>query len=279
MTASATETADLFWGVRGGGGNFGIVTSFEYRLRPLGLILGGVVMHPLAKAKEVYGFFREFTSTAPDELTTAAALLHSPEGAPVVGIVVCYSGPLEKGEQVLRPLKEFGPPVADMIGPMPYTALQKMLDHGAPPGNRYYSRADFLNTLDADAMGTLADRYAAVPSPLSFVLLVHLGGATSRLPKDETAYFHRDAGYHVEIISAWQDPADDEKNVRWTRELSEAMRPFGTGGVYVNGLGDEGEERVRAAYSAATYERLAALKKKYDPTNLFRLNQNIKPPG
>ena len=277
LTASADENADLFWGVRGGGGNFGVVTSFKYQLYPLGQVLGGMVLHPMEKAQDVFKFYQEFTTTAPDELTSAAVLLHSPEGAPAAGIAVCYSGPLEQGEEVLRPLREFGPPMSDMIGPMPYTALQMMLDQAALPGRRYYATADFLTGLGEDAIHTLVEHFAAVPSPYSVVLVIRLGGAVSRLPKGETAFFHRDAAYHLDIISAWLDPIDDQKHSRWTRELSGACKPFASGGVYVNSLGEEGEDRVREAYGTDTYERLVTLKKKYDPRNLFRLNQNIKP--
>ena len=278
LTASDTENEDLFWAIRGGGGNFGVVTSFEYHVHPVGpMVLGGFVMHPLAKAKEVLKFYDEFSASAPDELMTFAGLLHSPNGDPVVGIGGCYHGPLDIGEEVIRPLKEYGPPVADMMGPMPYTAVQSMIDQTAPPGLRYYDKAAFLNKLSGDAIDVLVDRYAIVPSPNSVILLFQLGGATSRLPQNHTAYFHRDAVYHWEVIPIWQDAADDEKNIGWARELWDAFAPFTSKGVYVNTMVDEGQERVVAAYGEETYKKLTALKKKYDPTNLFRLNQNIKP--
>ena len=278
LTAGAKENQDLFWALRGGGGNFGVVTSFEYRLHPVGpMVLGGFVMHPAPKAKEVLKFYDEFNRSVPDELTTFAGLLHSPHGDPVVGIGGVYHGPLDVGEEVLRPMKEYGPPVEDMLGPMPYTAVQTMLDQSAPPGWRYYDKACYMSNLSGDAIAVLVKHFSAVPSPHSVILLFQLGGAVSRVPKDQTAYFHRDAVYHLEIISAWQDPSEDEKNVRWVRELFEELGPFGSKGVYVNALGDEGGERVVAAYGAPTYQRLTDLKNKYDPTNLFRLNQNIKP--
>jgi FAD/FMN-containing dehydrogenase len=278
LTASATEHADLFWGVRGGGGNFGIITSFEYRLHPVGpMVLGGFVTHPVSKAKEVLKVYAEFSGSAPDELTTMAVLSYSPEGEPVVSIGGCYHGPLDVGEQVIRPLKGYGPPIADLLGPMPYTAVQRMLDRVAPPGWRYYLKTGFINDLGGDAMDILAGHFPTVPSRLSLILIFQLGGAISRVPQDQTAWFHREASYQFEVISVWQDPADDEKNVRWAREVWDAFRPFTSGGVSVNHLGDEGEERVLAAYGADTYHRLASLKKMYDPTNMFRLNQNIKP--
>jgi hypothetical protein len=279
LTASATENEDLFWGVRGGGGNFGIVTSFEYRLHPVGpMVLGGFVRHSVSKAKEVLKFYNEFSGSAPDELTTLAVLSYSPEGDPVVSIGGCYHGPLDVGEQVIQPLKAYGPPLADIMGPMPYTAVQRMFDQIAPPGWRYYLKAGFINGLGGDAIDILAGHFSTVPSRSSLILFFQLGGAVSRVPKDQTAWFHRDAVlFQFEVISVWQDPADDEKNVRWARELWDAFMPFTSGGVSVNHLGDEGQERVLASYGAETYHRLASLKKKYDPTNLFRLNQNIKP--
>ena len=216
LKASATENQDLFWALRGGGGNFGVVTSFEYQLHLIGpMVLGGFVMHPMSKAKEVLKFYDEFSSTAPDELTTFAGLMYSPQGDPVVGIGGCYHGPLDVGEQVVRPLKEYGPPVADMLGPMPYTAVQMMIDQSAPPGSRYYDKACFVGRLSGEAVDVLVEHFATVPSPHSVILLFQLGGAVSRVPKDQTAYFHRDALYNFQVISTWQNPAEDEKNVGW----------------------------------------------------------------
>jgi FAD/FMN-containing dehydrogenase len=278
-TASPTENADLFWGVRGGGGNLGIVTSFKYRLHPVGpMVLAGLIVHPLTVAKEALQFYREFTRTEPDELTTyfgmAAAL---PDGdQPVVAFMPCYSGPLEKGEEVVRPLREFGSPVADMVGPMPYTALQALSGPFYPPGRFNYWKSSFLKELSDDAIETMIAQFASVPSRFSFVGLEELSGAVSRVGKDETAFGERSARYSFLITSAWTDPAESEKNIRWTRDVWEAMRPFEREAAYVNYLGAEEQDRIRAAYGEK-YERLVALKNKYDPTNLFRLNQNIKP--
>ena len=172
-------------------------------------------------------------------------------------------------------MREFGPPIADMIGPIPYGVMQTMLDPAAVPGNRYYIKSDFMNALDEGAIDTLVERFAAVPSPLSILFVFRFGGAATRVPKGDTAYFHRDAVYDLECISGWIDPADDAKNVGWTRETWDAMHSFASGGVYVNGLEEEGEDRVKAAYGG-NYDRLLSLKNKYDPANLFRLNQNIK---
>jgi hypothetical protein len=278
LTVSATENADLFWGVRGGGGNFGIATSFEYRLHAVGpMVLGGLILHPLPRAKEVIQFYREFTSTSPDQLTTHLAFVFSPDGHPVVGFVICYSGPLEQGEEVIRPLRQFGSPVADTVGPMPYTAVQAMGGPLYPPNRLNYWKSSFLKELSDDAIETLIAQFATVPSSFSVVAVEELGGAISRVGKDETAFGERSAPYSLVITSEWIDLAESAKNIQWTRDFWEAMQPFESEAVYVNYLGTEGEDRIKAAYGPAKYERLVALKNKYDPTNFFRLNQNIKP--
>ena len=286
LTASATENADLFWGVRGGGGNFGVVTSFEYRLHPVGpMVLGGMVIHPFERAKEVLQFYREFSGKAPDELSSWAVLLTSPMGepVPVVIIAVCYAGAVEEGERVLQPLREFGPPLAYQVGPMPYTELQKMGDALNPPGLHDYWKGSFLKELSDDAIDALIGGCTTFPAPLAFGLIEHvLGGAVSRAGQEETAFNHRDERYSFLSLAGWPDSAESEKCIRWVRESWEAMQPFSTGGVYVNYLGqeaDEGADRVKAAYGAEKHQRLVALKNKYDPANLFSLNQNIKPTG
>lgn len=278
-TASATENPELFWGVRGGSGNFGVVTSFEYQLHPVGTLLGGMVIHPMEKAREVLTFYHGFTSNAPDEVMTGAGMLTSPDGQPVVAIIVCYSGSLATGEEVLKPLREFGPPLADHIGPMSYAQVQAMLSEAFPAGRRNYIKTNFMNVIDDDAVAVLMEHFTSVPSPYSMVAFFQLGGAVGRVRKDETAFYHRDAGYHFFVGSVWEDPAEDEKNLRWGRETWSAMERFASNGVYVNEMGDEQEslERVVEAYGANTYQRLVALKNQYDPTNLFRLNPNIKP--
>ncbi len=284
LTASATENADLFWGLRGGGGNFGVVTSFDYRLHPVGpTLLGGMVVHPFDKAKEVLKFYSEFTSNMPDELACHVALMSSPEGDPIVAIVACYNGPVEEGNRVLMPLREFGPPMADMIGPMAYTEVQAMLDAPYPPGLQDYWKSNFMTELTSDAIDTLVEYCADRPSPMCHVLIEGiLGGAVSRIGQEETAFNHRDVVYSFLSLGVCADPAESGKCVQWAREVWDAMRPFTTEDVYVNYLGteaDEGTDRVNAAYGPEKYQRLVALKNKYDPTNLFRLNQNIKPAG
>ena len=280
LQASATENPDLFWGVRGGGGNFGVVTSFEYQLHAVGQVLGGMVIHPVERARDVLKFYREFTRTAPDALTSMAVCLTSPEGAPVVALLVCYNGPLAEGEKVLQPLRAFGPPVADHIGPMAYTALQNMLEAGFPAGLQNYWKSNFLQDLSDDAIAVMVDGFAQMPAPTSALAIEHISGAVSRVSEDATAFTHRQAPYNLLIVGIWPDLANNDTNIRWVRQTWDAMQPFSSGGVYVNYLGqaaDEGAERIKEAYGVAKYERLLALKKQYDPTNLFRLNQNINP--
>lgn len=277
VRASEEENADLFWGVRGGGGNFGVVTSFEYRLHPIDTILGGMLVYPVEKARETLAFYRDFTASAPDELTVFAALMTSPDGARILALLVGYNGSPEEGEKAVRPLREFGPPLADQVGPMPYTQLQSMLDEGFPAGLQVYWRSNFLGGIPDEAIEELAGQFSRVTSPLSALMLEPMGGAVARVGADETAFNHRDAAYNLAVIARWQDPSDSEPHIAWTRAAHEAMERFTTGGVYVNYLGEEGQERVRAAYGDAKYARLVALKDKYDPGNLFRLNQNILP--
>jgi hypothetical protein len=281
LTASAAENADLFWGIRGGGGNFGIVTSFEYQLYAVGPVLAGIVAYPFEKAKEVLKLFREFTSTAPDEMASGIVLITLPDGTPVAGIVVCYNGPLAEGERVVKPLRALGPPLMDQIGPIPYTAAQQLIDGFYPPGLQNYWKSSFLKTISDDAIDTMVAYCARRPSPICHGLIEHqLGGAVSRADREATAFVHRDVEYSFMSLGVCADPAEAEKCVRWAREFWEAMQPSSTGAVYVNYLGrevDEGPERIKAAYGPEKYARLVALKTKYDPTNLFRLNQNIKP--
>ncbi len=276
LRASADENPDLFWALRGGGGNFGVATSFEFRLHSQGTVMGGLVLHPRAKAKEVLSFFRDFMATAPDELTAYCGLLTAPDGVPVVGIIGCYSGPLEAGEAAMRPLREFGLPVADLIGPIPHTQMQSLLDAGFPYGNQNYWRSTFLNGLSDELFDVLIEHAGRMASPLSALVIEHYGGAESRVGESETAFPHRGLQYDLNIIASWTDPAENEQHIQWARDLSQAAQPFAADGVYVNFLGDEGEDRVRTSFGK-NYDRLVEIKKKYDPTNLFRLNQNIKP--
>ena len=277
LVASETENSELFWGLRGGGGNFGIVTSFEFRLHPLDQVLGGMLVFPQQQAKEVLRTYLDVTSAAPDELTVFAGLMTSPDGVPIVGVPLCHCGTIADGEALIRPLRDLGP-VADQVGPMPYTALQSMLDPAFPSGLQVYWRSDFLSRLDDEVMDVLIDQVSRIPSPLSAVLIEQMGGAVRRVGANDTAFNHRDAAYNLAIISRWVDVSDAERQIAWTRELHDAIRPFTTGGVYVNYLGyGESVDRVREAYGPEKYQRLVALKDKYDPTNFFRQNQNIAP--
>ncbi|HSF14862.1 MAG TPA: FAD-binding oxidoreductase [Vicinamibacteria bacterium] len=277
IKASADKNDDLFWGVRGGGGNFGIVTNFEYQLHPVKAVLGGMLLHPIERARETLFHYRGLMETAPDELTIFAALMTTPDGAPVVAFLVGYCGPPSEGEKVLRPLREFGPPLVDQIEPMPYPKLQSMLDEGFPAGLQVYWRSNFLAGIPDEALDELIQQFSRVTSPLSALMLEPLGGAVARVGSEETAFNHRDAAYNLAVIGRWQAPNEEKTHIAWTRTAHEAMERFATGGVYVNYLGEEGQDRVRAAYGDAKYRRLVALKDKYDPENLFRCNQNIQP--
>ena len=272
VTTSEKENPDLFWGIRGGGSNFGIVASFEYQMHPVGpTVLAGVVVHPMARATQLLRFYRDFVADIPDDLTVIPALRIAPpapflpedvHGKPIVAFFVCYSGPVDEGERVLRPFREFGQPLADVVVPKPFNMHQSMLDAVQPPGRNYYWKSDYLTELSDGAIDTI-------------VPLFQLGGASGRVAEDATAYSHRDAAYALNCNASWVE-GDSDPHVQWARDFSTAVQPFASG-VYVNFMGDEGDERARAAYGSAKYERLVALKNKYDPTNFFRVNQNIKP--
>ena len=275
--ADATENSDLFWGVRGGGGNFGVVTSFHYRLHPVGQLLAGVVFFPLDQARDTLRFYRELMATAPDELIAYALFLTSPDGVRLCAIAVCYVGLLERGEQALRPIRSFGRPVADSVRPMSYPEVQSMFDPGFPAGRLNYWKGSVLPELHDEAIDILVAQAATVPSPLSAWALEPFGGAAGRVGSDETAFPHRGARYNLVIVGIWTDPAESATNTRWTRELWSAIQPFSSEGVYVNYLGADEADRVPEAYGAATYQRLRRIKERYDPGNFFRVNQNIRP--
>jgi FAD/FMN-containing dehydrogenase len=280
LTASKSINEDLFWGLRGGGGNFGIAASFEFQLHPVGPMLGGTLIYRLDKAAETIKFYDNFTRTSPDELGTFVAFVTSPEGERVMVIFVCYNGAIEAGERILKPLRRFGPPLADMIGPMPYVQVQRMMDDGFPAGRHNYWKSNFLKGLDEEAIHIIVDHVAKVPSPYSAVAIEQFSGAVNRIGINDTAFNHRNARYNLLVIGMWSDPAAMAANVKWVRDLWDAMEPYSSGGVYVNYLGqeaDEGAERIKSAYGPEKYARLVALKDKYDPANLFRLNQNIRP--
>jgi hypothetical protein len=275
-TASATQHEDLFWGIRGAGHNFGVVTSFEYRLHPVGPVLGGMVLHPFNRAAEVLRFYREFTASQPDELQTWAGILTGPDGNLVVALIPCYVGSLEAGERLLAPLRRFGSPVADTVAPIPYVTMQSLFDAALPPGRLDYWKTGLTDRLDDEVIAAAVEYARQVPSPLSVIIFAEFHGAYSRVGKTDTAYYHRDLQYDLIALSVWIDPAEMPRHTRWARELFAAWEPHLPRAVYVNDLGDEGEERAQSAYGE-NYARLVALKTKYDPSNFFRLNQNIKP--
>ncbi len=277
LTASAERNPELFWGLRGGGGNFGVVTSFEYRLHPVDPVLAGMVLHPMAKAREVLRFYRDYARACPDELTAFAALMTSPEGAPVVAIVVGHIGDLADGERLVAPVRKFGSPLVDTIAPTSYVALNTMFDAAFPYGGvQRYWKSSFLKELGDDVLEILVERAATMRSPLSMVGFFHVHGAASRVDANATAFGLRDDQWDYDVISQWTDPAESAGHIQWTRKFWTAVEPFASGAVYVNHLDAEEGTRIGAAYSH-NYGRLVALKNRYDPTNLFRLNQNIKP--
>jgi hypothetical protein len=276
LRASAQENEDLFWSIRGGGGNFGVVTSFEYQLHPVDLVLAGVLSYPLEVARRVLRYYDDFAKAAPDELSTAASIGLTPAGQPTVSIAVCYCGPIDEGEQVLRPLRTFQSPVDDQIQPMPYAVLQSARDEGLPFGRFHYWKSGWLRDVTDGAIETLMQFLPQMPSSASSVGLQQLHGVASRIAPSATAFPHRAEQYDFLILSQWSDATDSDRNVQWTRALFEAMQPHLEASVYVNNLGDEGPGRVQSAYGE-NYPRLAAVKRTYDAGNLFRANQNIDP--
>ena len=282
-----SQNKDLFWGIRGGGGNFGIVTSFKYRLHPVGPeVLAGLRLYSMDKAVEILRFYRQFSAQASPELGSLVLLRRAPaapflpkrlHGAPVVGIAVCYVGSLQEGRRALSPLEELGPPLVDQIGPKTFATHQKMLDAAQPAGRRYYWKSEYLNDLPDELLSQLVRYASRISSPLSTVLLMQLGGAIGQREEGDTAAAHRGAGYILNIASSWSNPRDSSTHIGWTRKFWQACLPFSTGGTYVSFLTrDEGDRRLLAAYGS-NYPRLAELKSKYDPENRFSVNQNIAP--
>lgn len=289
VTASAEENADLFWGLRGGSGNFGIVTSFEFRLHRVGpIVYGGMLLYPPDRAGDVLRCLRDVMEAAPDDLGAAGALISAPpepfvpeeaRGKPVVGVVICWTGDHDAGERVVAPLREVAQPVVDLVGPMPYAALQSMLDASGPKGIRAYMKAEFLEDLGDEVVEKLIHSGLQSPGPLTQVLIEPMGGAIGRVSEDDTALGRRDTTWCYHAIALWMDPSQeaDDAHVAWARQLADDLQPHTTSGVYLNFTSDEGDERVQATYGAERYARLVALKDEYDPTNLFALNQNIRP--
>jgi len=286
LKASAEQNQDLFWGIRGGGGNFGIVTSFKYRLHPIGPVTAGRMIYTFEKARDVLNFYRNYLADAPEELSTMVAFMTvssshslpaSLQNRHALSVIVCYTGPPKSGEEILRPLRKAFVPEIDSIRVMPYTELQSMFDGDAPWGLMNYWKSEYLAEISDGAVETILEYAGRISSPLSQIHIQQLQGAVSRVGEADTAFSHRNAAFVVNIVSKWHKAAEAEKHIQWTRELAASLTPFATGGVYVNFLGEEGDSRVRAAYGPKKYQRLSELKKKYDPENFFRLNQNIEP--
>ena len=280
LRASKDEQADLFWALRGGGGNFGVAASFEFQLHPVGpTITGGLVAHPFERARDVLRFFRDVTKSLPDEFTVFAGLIHAPDGsgAKLAALVTCHCGSLAAGEAAMRPLKQFGRPLMDALGPMPYCQLNGMLDAAYPKGALNYWKSSFLEQLSDDAIDTMIESFARCPTPMGQLLLEHFHGAATRVGVGDTAFPHRAEGYNLVVISEWMEPENTDRCVAWARKAYAEMEPFFASGRYVNYLGDdETGDPIPAAYGP-NYRRLQEVKTNYDPGNFFHLNQNIRP--
>ncbi|HVN33012.1 MAG TPA: FAD-binding oxidoreductase [Thermoanaerobaculaceae bacterium] len=285
VTASEKKNPDLFWALRGGGGNFGVVTSFEFKLHPVSQVMAGPILWPLEKSREALRLYRDFMDKAPDDFTAFFAFLIVPPGPPfpqelhnktVCGVVAMYTGPQAKADAVIAPLRKFGPPLVDFFGSLPFPAVQSMFDGLVPAGLQNYWKADFVNELSDEVIEAHVTHGSAVPTFNTAVHIYPVSGAATRVGKSDTAYFHRSAKYVHVLAAIYPNPADTAKNVAWVRDYWSALHPYSSGAAYVNFLMDEGEDRVRATYGG-NYDKLVSVKTKYDPTNLFRLNQNIRP--
>jgi FAD/FMN-containing dehydrogenase len=287
LTCSPSANPELFWALRGGGGNFGVVTEFEYRLHPVGpTILGGIIGWPLEQAADVLAFHREQTRTAPRELGISAAFVTAPplpfvpehlQFKPAIVNIMCWSGDIDAGREVIKPWLEFGPPPIQMVDALPYTVIQSIQDPMAPPGRHSYWKSGYLTELTDDAIGAAVSVAAQVPSPFSLAEIILWGGAVADVGDDDSAFGERHGRFLHNAVSMWEGPAETEANVAWARSFHAALEPYSTGGVYVNFLSEEGSERVQAAYGPEKFARLAKVKAEYDPDNLFRFNQNIPP--
>lgn len=286
VTASKDENPELFWGLRGGGGNFGIVTEFKYRLHPVGpIIYGGLLGYPLEKAREVARWYRDMMADAPEEMGGAIAFVSAPPEPfvpeeyrlkRIIGLVVCWTGDIEEGEHIVQPMRDLGP-VIDVVQPMPYVAVQQLIDGGNPPGMQNYFKAEFMPGLPDEALELFIEAAETCPSPLCALLLQPLGGAFARVPEDETALGARDTKWCYHCLNLWPDPSENEQQMAWTRALAERLEPYTRPGVHPNYVSDTGTEQVKSFYGQERYARLVALKDQWDPENVFHLNQNIAP--
>ena len=277
-TASPDHDPDLFWAVRGGGGNFGIATSLEYAAYPLTSVTGGIIAFDLQDAASVFEAYGQLTLAAPDELTVFCALVHAPDGSgqKIVGIPMCHCGPLPVGERSADQFRKIGAPLVDMLGPMPYPVVNTLLDDGFPKGARNYWKSAFFRELSAETIDVMVECFKRTPSIMSNLVVEHIHGQVTRIPAAETAYPHREEGYNLVLISQWLDPADDEINIAWAKDTFTALAPYVADAAYVNYLSNDDGDRIRAAYGP-NWDRLRTLKDRYDPDNVFHLNQNIPP--
>lgn len=280
VIASAEQNHDLYWGLRGGGGNFGVVTSFQYQAHEVSHVLGGIVFHPSAAASDVLRFYRDFSRNAPEELTTYAAFMTLPDGVLAVAVIVCYCGDPVTSEKVLKPLRDFGSPLDDTISHIPRLDMQTMFDPAFPYGNQNYWKSSFVDELTDDAIETLIEYANRMESPESALMIEYYhGGPVSQVGDTETAFSHRGHQYDIGIIGQWTDPKENDKHMAWVREAYAALQPYSNGRIYANMMGGDQMteiDQLRATFGV-NYDRLVALKRKYDPTNSFRLNQNIDP--
>jgi len=285
VTADSNQNQDLFWAVRGGGGNFGVVTAFTFKLHPVDMVYGGPMLYELSDTSDVIKWFQKLIKDAPDELNGFFAFLTVPPGPPfpehlhlkkMCGVIWTYTGPMDKAEEVFKPIRGFKKPALDLVGPLPHPALQGMFDALYPTGLQWYWRADFMNEMNDNAIASHIKYAGKLPTLQSSMHLYPINGAASRVKKTDTTWNYRDALFSMVIIGVDPDPANKDKISSWTKEYWEALHPFSAGGAYLNFIGDEGSDRVKASYGQ-NYERLVKLKNKYDPHNLFRVNQNIKP--
>jgi FAD/FMN-containing dehydrogenase len=277
LDVTADSDPDLFWALRGGGGNFGIAASIKFRLHPMPNVTGGLIGHPIERAAEMLSFYRDTAPSSSDDLTVFSALVHAPDGSgmKLAALVVFHTGTPEEAERELAPWKEWGPPIMVEVGPMPYPVFNTIIDEGYPHGLRNYWLSAFTDGIPDGLIDTLVERFEHVPSPMTGLALEHFHGAVTRVGPTETAVPHRDEGYNLVMSSIWPDAADDEANITWTKDAFAAMREFFTGGRWLNYLGDDqGEDAIRGAYGV-NYERLVELKQRYDPENVFRANHNI----
>jgi hypothetical protein len=277
LETSADEHADLFWALRGGGGNFGVVTEFEFQLHEVGpTMLAGRLAHPLHRAREAMRFYRDFCAAAADELMVYAGLATGPDGKPRFSLRAVYNGAITDGERAVRHLRAYGQPLLDDIEPRPYLEVQRMIEPIFPPGRLHYWKANFVDNLSDELIDVLVEAIARAPSPYSMIALEPMGGAIARVDEKATAFGHRGSAFSLLILAGWTDAAETEVNVSWARALWNLTRPLSSPRVYVNYLGNEGDERVRDAF-LGNHDRLGRIKRAYDPANVFRLNQNIEP--